>query len=80
MASVNGNTLQPAVAGQNFARRAFGSGQITVFAETELNPIAIAVDRTIMEKPLAFDLDIGFMEISFTCHLAFSAIVTLKQF
>lgn len=80
LASVNGNSLRPAVAGQSLAQKAFGSGQITVFAEIELNRIAIAIDRTIQVKPLASDLDIGFIEVPFTCDLALSAVEPFKQF
>jgi hypothetical protein len=47
LASIDGNARWPAVAGQGLAYKAFSSGQITMFAEIELNRIAIAIDGTI---------------------------------
>ena len=55
LASIDGNARWPAVAGQGLAYKAFSSGQITMFAEIELNRIAIAIDGTIQVQPLSFD-------------------------
>ena len=34
---------------------------ITGFAEIKINDVAFLIDSTIVESPLAFDLDIGFI-------------------
>ncbi len=39
LAAINGDALRPAVAGKSFADEAFGSTQITLFAEIEFNRI-----------------------------------------
>ncbi len=47
LASIDGDAFRPTVAGQSFTQKAFSSSQITMFAEIELNRIAIAIDGTI---------------------------------
>ncbi len=47
LASINGYSHWPAVAGQSFADEALSGSQITLLAEIELNRITIAINRTI---------------------------------
>jgi len=47
LASINGNAHWPVVAGECLADKAFGSAQITLFAEIELNRITIAIDGAV---------------------------------
>lgn len=80
LAAVNGNSLWPAVAAQSLANEAFGGRYLAILAEIEFNHIAIAVDRTIQEQPLAFDPEVGFIEVPFACDLTLLSIETFKQF
>ncbi len=49
--------------GQSLADKAFGSFQVSGFAEQELDRIAIAVDGAIQIKPFAFDLYVGLIKV-----------------
>ncbi len=67
------------MSGQSLADKAFGSFQVPISAEQELDGIAVAVDGTIEIKPLTFDLHIGLIQIPFTGDRTLLPIETLKQ-
>jgi len=68
------------VAGECLADKVFGSAQFTLFAETELNRITIAIDGAVSVQPVAFDLDVRLIEVPFACDLTLSPLETFKQF
>ena len=80
LAAINGNAPRSTVAGQGLADKAFCSGQITMFAEIEINRVTVAVYRTAQIQPLAFDLDVNLIKVSFACDLTLRPIKPFKQF
>ena len=80
LASIDGNAHWPAVAGECLADKAFGSAQFTLFAQTELNGITIAIDGAVSVQPVAFELDVRLIKVPFACDLTLPPIETFKQF
>ncbi len=65
---------------QNLAYEAFGSFQVSLFTQQELDRIAIAVDGAIKIKPLAFDSYVGLILVPLSCGLTLFLIEPLQQF
>ena len=77
---INGNAFWPAMARQCLVNEALGGLQVTVLAEVELDSIAVAIDGAIEILPLAFYLNVGFIQVPFTADLSLPAIEAHKQF
>ena len=78
LAAIDGDPFRPAMMGQSLADKAFGSFQIAISAEIELNRIAVAVDGTIKIHPLPFDLYIGLIQVPFPCDWPLFSMEALK--
>jgi hypothetical protein len=72
--TVNGDTIWPAMPDRGFANEAFSCSQITIFAEVKLDRISIVIDSAVQIHPLAFDLDVGLVQVPFAGNLSLSSI------
>lgn len=68
------------MAGECLADNAFGSAQFTLFAETELDRVTIAIDGAVSVQPVVFDVDVRLIKVPFAWDLTLPPIETFKPF
>ena len=76
LAVVDHNPLGSAIPLQRLAQELLGGGQIAPFTKPEFNCVAGVVDSTVEITPLATDLDVCLINMSFATHRA----LALKRF
>ena len=73
-------TRQPTLALERPTEKRFGSRDIPLGAEQEIDSLSLLVDRAIEVSPVAFDLHVGFIDPPGSASSACEAVPTLFEF
>lgn len=79
LAAVNDDAIRPAVASESLSDEALCRQKIPMFAETELDGVANAVNGAVEIHPLAPDLDVGFVHMPFPGYRPLAQVEALQQ-
>jgi hypothetical protein len=79
LTTIDYDPLGSAVSPESLSQKPFGGGQVTFFAEPELDRIAVAVNGAVQISPLTTYLDIRLIHMPFPPDGPFALIETLEK-
>src|SRR3712207_1488726 len=80
LAAVDDDPLGPAVPLERLAQEPLGSGEVTPFAEPELDGVTMAVDGAVKVHPSSADLDVRFIDVPLSGNRSLAGIEVLQKF
>jgi hypothetical protein len=79
MTAVDHNPLGPTMALECLAQKPLSRSEVSPLAEPEFNSVTVAVDGAIQISPLAADLDVCLINMSFARHRPLAPIELFQQ-